>query len=464
MEDILASIVEDAVELGATFADARAFESKATSVLVQDKRVDEVVSSHTSGTGLRVLVDGAWGFASTNSFEKADLSAALASAVSIAKASAERIEHKGIVAETSAVRGVVRRTGKIDPRDVPVEDKVKRVAEQEKAARAEDPDKIVSTRFVCSDSAVREVVANSFGSLTDQEIVRTRLVGLAFAEKDGKRQQGRCRIAKAAGWETIDGLTPDFSARAARQAIELLGAQKPPAGKMPVVIDPDLVGLCAHEAFGHNAEGDHVFSDESILKGHEGQKIAADCVTIVDDSTLPDLYGSYAYDSEGTPGGRRVLVTKGVLSGYLHDLESAARLRAAPTGSGRAESHQSRPIVRMSNTYIDKGDSNPEEMISETKEGLFCKGFGGGYVRTDEGHFTFNCERAWMIRGGERAELLSDVAISGLTMETLLNIELAGDRVILNSPGTCGKEGQAMFVDGGGPHLLIKELVVVGQR
>jgi TldD protein len=464
MEDTLKAIVDKACELGASFADARAFESRATAVVVQDKRVHEVSAPHNLGTGLRVLVDGAWGFASTNSHDKASLEAALDSAISVARAAAGRTAEKGVVAEVEPTRDTVRRTGKLDPRDVAIEDKVKLVCEHEKNARGVDPDKIVSTHFGCSDSAVREIVCNSFGTMTDQEIVRTRFVGQAFAEEDGRRQSGRCRMAKSAGWEAVDSLGPGFSAEAAKRAIDLLGAQKPPAGKFPVIVDPDLVGLYAHEAFGHNAEGDHVFTNESILAGHEQEKIASDCVTIIDDSTLAGLYGSYAYDSEGTPGERRVLVKDGVLSGYLHDLQSAARLGVRPNGSGRAESHQHRPIVRMSNTYMDRGDSALPEMIAGVKLGLFCKGFGGGYVRTDEGHFTFNCEQGWMIRNGDLSEPLCNVAISGMTMETLRNIELVGDEVVLNSPGTCGKGGQAMFVDGGGPYLKIKELVVGGQR
>jgi TldD protein len=462
--DILQTIIDDAREAGVDFADARAFEASATSIVVQDKRVQELLSSEDAGVGVRVLIDGSWGFAATNTLEKPGISRALEEAIAIAKAARPHVADPGMVSQAAPTEAVGKSPARIDPREIDLETKARTLAQLERRARQEDPKRVVNTQFSLGDSTVRETVVNTLGTRVENETTRMRFYGYVVAAENGKRQSGHARKAESRGWEMMEQIDPDrFAAEPTRQAVALLAAGKPPAGKLPVIVDPDLAGLFAHEAFGHNAEGDLVWSNDSILKGHEGEPIGSELATIVDDATIEGCRGWYRYDSEGTPGSRRVLLENGVLKSYMHNLESAKRLGTRPNGSGRAESHQHCPIVRMSNTFFDKGEHTFDEMVKGTRRGIFAKGFAGGYVRTNEGAFTFNCEEGWMIRDGELAEHLSNVAISGYTLETLKNIDAVGDTLILESPGTCGKNGQSMPVGGGGPYLRVTELVVGGQ-
>jgi TldD protein len=182
-----------------------------------------------------------------------------------------------------------------------------------------------------------------------------------------------------AGFELVEKLDPEeFSLKAARQALSLLSAQPAPAGKFPVIFHPSVTGLLTHEAIGHNAEADSILAGESIIDGKLGEQIASDVVTIIDDATLPGYWGSYKYDSEGVPASRRVLIDRGKLVGYLHSMETAAKLGVKPNGSARADGYYSRPIVRMSNTFILPGDMTFEEMLRDIDLGIFLTGTSWG--------------------------------------------------------------------------------------
>jgi len=231
-----------------------------------------------------------------------------------------------------------------------------------------------------------------------------------------------------------------------------------------MVFHPSITGLLVHEALGHNAEADAVWTGESILAGRLGQMIAAPCVTIEDDSTIPGAYGSFAYDSECTPGQRRTIIEDGRLVGFLHSLETAARMEAEPTGSARAEDHGAVPVVRMSNTFMRPGTTPAAEIFAGIGKGVYLEDGHWGYVFVERGHYVCNAGRGRMIENGQLGEPLRDVCVGGLTLETLQDIEAVADDFEMKNPGFCGKHGQGAPVDCGGPHVRVRSLVVGGQR
>ena len=291
------------------------------------------------------------------------------------------------------------------------------------------------------------------------------MVHTTIVASDGKTlQKGSGRVGEPVGFELIERTGPDeFAGKAARTALSLLSASTPPAGKFPVIFHPSVTGLLTHEAIGHNAEADHVLSGSSIIEGKLGDKIASDLVTIIDDSTIPGKWGSFEYDSEGIPGARRVIIENGVLKGYMHSLESAAKMGVSPNGSARAQDYSNRPIIRMSNTFIEPGTSTFEDLLSGIDLGVYLMGGEYGYVFCERGQYTCHAGEAYMIRNGELAEPLRDVSVAGMTLETLLNIDAVCSDFEMKMPGMCGKNGQGMYVDNGGPHIRVKELVVGGQ-
>ena len=462
MKDLLQLICDNATKRGASFADARVMESDTTGILRQDGRADRLNQASSKGLGVRILKDAAWGFASVSDFDQDTALEALDAAVSMAEASSERSE-EGKVAHLAAVEHIGKASVEIDPRSVGVETKMAALEGYEQSAVGVAGEKLTNSIITYSDRVSTETVCNTAGAYVQEETVRT-IMHAVFVVTDGTiLQRARARVGEPVGFELVEKTrSEDFTLKAAELAVSLLSASPPPAGKFPVVFHPSITGLLTHEAIGHNAEADHILSGTSIIAGKLGDKIASELVTIVDDSTIPDKWGSYSYDSEGTPGARRVLIEKGVLKGYMHSLETAAKLGASPNGSARAQSYHSRPIVRMSNTFIEPGESTFDALIGGIDLGIYLKGGEYGYVFCERGQFTCHAGEAYMIRNGQIAEHLRDVSVAGMTLETLMNIDAVSNDFEMKMPGSCGKDGQSMPVDNGGPYVRVKELVVGG--
>jgi len=464
MKDLLRSICDKAKARGAAFADARVFESDSTGITRQDGRADKLNSGSSKGLGIRVLKDHAWGFASVSDFDTDSAFAALDSAVSMAEASAARSE-KACVAEIEGVEREVRTEVAIDPRTVTVERKMAAIEGYEQAAIKTVGDKLANSIVSYSDRVDKETVCNTQGTFVRKESIRTIVYNLIVTTDGSILQKARGRIGEPVGFELIEATSAeDFTVKSAKLALSLLTASPPPAGKFPVIFHPSITGLLTHEAIGHNAEADHILSGGSIIAGKIGEKIASELVTIIDDSTIPGKWGSFEYDSEGTPGARRVIIEKGVLKGYMHSLETAAKMGMKPNGSARAQDYSNRPIIRMSNTYIVPGTSSFDDLVKGIDLGVYLRGGEYGYVFCERGQYTCHAGEAVMIRNGQLAEQLRDVSVAGMTLETLANIDAVSNDFEMKMPGMCGKDGQGMYVDNGGPHIRVKELVVGGQQ
>jgi TldD protein len=463
MKDLLRSICDKAKACGASFADARVFESENTGINRQDGRADKLNSSSSKGLGVRVLKDHAWGFASVADFDIASAFAALDAAVSMAEASSARSE-EAVVAQIDGVEREVKAEVAIDPRTVSVERKMAAVEGYEQAAIKIVGDKLTNSIVGYTDRIDTETICNTQGTFVRKESIRTIMHTMIVASDGSVLQKARGRVGEPVGFELIERTSAeDFTVKAAKLALSLLTASPPPAGKFPVIFHPSVTGLLTHEAIGHNAEADHVLSGGSIIAGKMGEKIASELVTIIDDSTIPGKWGSFEYDSEGTPSARRVIVENGVLKGYMHSLETAAKMGVKPNGSARAQDYSNRPIIRMSNTFIEPGKSTFEELVNGIDLGIYLKGGEYGYVFCERGQYTCHAGEAVMIRNGQLAEQLRDVSVAGMTLETLANIDAISNDFEMKMPGMCGKDGQGMYVDNGGPHIRVKELVVGGQ-
>ena len=464
MRELIEEILGKARSRGAHFADIRVSEGEGTTVSVEDGRADKVRSSAPSGAGLRVLVDGAWGFAPTNLVTREELLRCLDDALAMAKAASGHVTEPGAVAEVEPVVATVESAARIDPRGVPLADRVQRIFEIEQIARERD-ERVVNSTASYSDAAGRTIIANSFGTFIEQEATRCSVRIMATAQNGEVRQFASESEAGPRGYEIINELDAEaWAGGTADKALALLDAAPAPAGTFDVIIDPRVCGLLVHEAFGHNAEADAVWAGESILAGHEGEVVCSKLVTIVDDPGIKNANGSFTYDHEGVPGRRQEILREGTLIGYLHSLETAARLGAEPNGRARAQSHQDEPIVRMSNTFIEPGDATLEEMIADTPRGLLLKGGYWGYVFTARGQFTCNVENAWAIEHGKLGRHYRNASFAGLTMEMLSRVDAVGNEISFDLGGMCGKGGQGMHVDAGGPFLRIRDVVVGGQQ
>lgn len=451
--------------MGASFVEVRASERDSTSVVLQDGHADKLYRGASTGLGVRVLVDGSWGFASADGVTLDRGTELLEAAIAGARAARNARTEEAAVATTPERVDSASTPYQTDPRSIPISSKIDILSRLD-AAGAEAAGEHLANRVLSySDGFGRDTVVNSFGTMVENEAVRTAVTSSHYAKSGDVRQRGYHREAGLAGFELLEGLSAeDLTVRSARQAVDLLSARKAPSGKFPVIFHPSITGLLTHEALGHNAEADHIVTGTSILDGKLGDRVASDLVTIVDDATIPGSWGSYYYDSEGTPGQRRMLIENGRLVGFMHNLETAAKMGVEPNGSGRAQSYNRRPLVRMSNTFIMPGNTPLEEMIKDVELGVYLTGGQWGYVFCERGQFTCNAGGGWMIRKGEIAEPIRDVSVAGVTLETLAGIDAVSDAFEMSMPGMCGKCGQSMPINAGGPHIRVKELVVGGQE
>lgn len=459
MKDILSKPIDRAIQkFGAEYAEIRAQKLFKTVLTLKEKRIEATKQGIENGAALRVLVNGAWGFASVGTFEAEALTKAVSDACKMAKKASSRLKKPIKLVETKAVQDRVSIRSTKPPAKVPIEQKIKTVLTMSKEVLGYD-DRIRSCTTDYLDLTGTTYFMNNEGSYIEQDklYVWSRL--LATAKEAGTFTYSREEIGSTAGYEVFDVETPEnVSKRLAKRAVEQLKAKPPKGGTFPTVIGPNVVGVFVHEAFGHLAEADLTLSG-SILMDKIGKKIASEIVTFYDDGSIEGAFGSYKYDDEGVPTQKTLLVEDGSVVGLMHNRETAQKLDAEPTGNARAEDFRFEPIIRMRNTFIKPRDRSFEELVEDIKFGYYLKSFRGGQANLD-GTFQVGIQEAYEIVKGESGAPVRNASISGNTLETLLNVDAVGKDFEL-WPGRCGK-GQTAFVCDGGPHIRVKEVLVGG--
>lgn len=437
------------------FFDSRIIEGTATSIILDNGKIEEISVNYTRGVGVRALCGGSWGFTSADG--DFDLQKAIRASSDLAQGMDSKTP-KNKVELSPISRPVLKDIPrvKIDPIDIPIEDKVQFLKDIGEHAKT---DGVSSTTAVYSESSLKVQYSSSEDIECEYELMHTGFAISAVATQNGAYQAGRESRFGVCGYELFDKYDAfALAVSAGKTSVELLGAKQAKGGNMPVILDPELAGVFAHEAVGHASEADLVLEGSSVLENKIGEQIASPLVSVIDDPTLHE-YGYYPFDAEGVQSTRTTIIKNGMMESYLHSRETAACL-GGTSGHSRAQGY-SMPIVRMSNTYIDNGDSKFVEMLENIGDGMYLIGSRGGQVNTGEGVFQFNAEKGYLIENGELTTLLRDVSLSGNTLEILKNINMVGNDLTMHS-GRCGKNGQIAPVTDGSPHILITKALVGG--
>lgn len=444
--------------LGAEYVEVRAQNIFKTLLATKDGTVEGAKEGTESGAGVRVLVNGAWGFVSLGKLEPKMLTEAVNEAVRLAKAASLRVKSAVKLAEVKAVEDRVVVKSKKSPQNVSMEEKIGVALAMDKTVFGYDK-RIRSCTVNYLDVTGTSYFVNSDGALIQQDKLYVWSRILASARENSVYASAREEIGSTAGYEVFDTETPEkVGTMVAKRVVEQLKAKTPKGGSFPAVIGPNVVGVFMHEAMGHLAEADLTLSG-SVLYDKLEQQIASDTVTVYDDGTIEGAFGSFKYDDEGVRTQKTPLIENGILTGLMHNRETAQKLNMEPTGNARAEDFRFEPIIRMRNTYLVAGDSSFEELVEDIDFGYYLKSFRGGQANLD-GTFQVGIQEAYEIVEGRLGDAVRSVSISGNTLETLCRVEAVGRDFEL-WPGRCGK-GQIAFICDGGPHIRVGEVIIGG--
>jgi len=419
--------------------------------------------SQNHGFSILVYLNGNKGFAVGNEISKNLIEEKFREAYKLAKYSElldSNNSNKNMkIKELDPIKVKIKTPQKKNLLDINIEDKLKFLLDEDKKAKNYDK-RIINTNSIYGDAVSKDIIITSDKRIIESISSLARIMIFSYSKENDIYESSRVSVGITGGFEIVD-IANDIGLKASERAVEILSAKSVKAGKYDIIMDPFLTGTFIHEAFGHACEADAILANESILKGMIGKKLGPDFINVVNDSRLENKFGTYFYDSEGVESKKQYLIKNGILNSFLHSRETSSKMNVEPTGNARAASYSDLPIVRMSNTYIEKGDWSLEELIGEMKNGLLCENWNYGYTQPNIGNFMFKMERAWKIENGEKKELLRDAAISGLVLDVLNNIRAISKDLKLD-PGICGKQGQYVPVSAGGPCVFIKNMVIGG--
>ncbi len=323
-------------------------------------------------------------------------------------------------------------------------------------------DDIVQMQVKYLDHDRSILVANTEGLLATDRQLKTRMLISAYAQKASELRSGYYGPGAMAGLDFYENLDLEGAARrAADAAVTELRAKKCPGGMMTVVVDNGFGGLMFHEACGHSLEASSVAKGMSEFSGKLGQAVASDCVTLIDDGSIPGLWGSLGMDDEGNPTQRNVLIENGILKGYLIDRLESRRMGMAATGSGRRQNYRFAPEARMSNTFIAPGNYTREEIIGSVDRGLFVGNINGGSVNPVTGDFNFSVAQCWLIENGRLTEPVYGATLIGNGGNVLRQVDMVGNNLV-HGQGYCYNTSGALFINAGQPTIRVKNILVGG--
>ena len=451
-------VLAAALRKGADLAEIYVEDTTNLSLGLDDSKLERATRGADRGAGIRVFYGNLVTYAYTDDLSEASLLHA-----------AEAASAAGHGSNTSQVLDLTKRDS---PLMYPVEKPFDTLSIAEKAAflhtadetaRAYDPHVIqVSSSYVERNRHMWLFNSEGVAVEDDRSFVEFR-VGTT-AKKGDVIQTASEGFGARSGLELFDNNDPVAAARrAAESAVKMLDARPAPAGEMTVVMCNGWGGVLFHEACGHQMEADFITKGTSAYTGKQGQQIANELITAIDDGTIPGRRGSLRFDDDGSEAQRNVLIDKGVLVDYMWDLVEARRAgRDTSTGNGRRQSFRHMPMPRMTNTYIDAGPHDPDEIIQSVEKGLYIKEMAGGQADIARGDYVFNATEAYIIEDGKLTTPVRGATIAGNGPKTLEQIDMVGNDLALDpGRGMCGK-GQTARVSVGQPTIRIPKANVGG--
>ncbi|HEX3327947.1 MAG TPA: TldD/PmbA family protein [Actinomycetota bacterium] len=466
MKDLVIAALDAAVASGATYADVRSVETTTEALAVRGPQVEAVDRSDTAGLGVRVLLDGAWGYAASAKLDRESVKAMASTAVEVARASA--------TARSTPVE-LVPEPPHVDSWSAPIETDPFSVSAEDKIAlltgATEQMERVAGIRLARGTmDLLRQTVwfASSEGSVIDQSTFQVGAGIEAISVSEGEVQQrsypGSFRgHFETGGYEIIERMDLAAHAQAiAEQAVALVAAPPCPNEITTLVLDGHQVMLQVHESVGHPTELDRVLGMEAAYAGTSFVAIpdagkfryGSDLVNITSDATVPGGLGTFGYDDEGVAAQCVDLIKNGILVGFQTSRETAAAAGAERSnGTMRAEGWENFPLIRMTNVNLLPGEGTLEDLLADVDRGVYMETNKSWSIDDKRKNFQFGCEIAWEIKNGRLGRILKDPRYTGITPEFWASCDaIAGPEEwqVYGTPN-CGKgqPGQTMRVGHG---------------
>jgi TldD protein len=454
---LIEAVVGRALSSGGDFAEVFVEDSVGLGMRLEDGKVEQTLGGHEYGAAVRLNSGDRTYYAYTDEVDEARLfEAAAAVAAALRSGAAGATTHLGPVRSEPG-----RHPVQVPPETVPIVRKRDLLHAADEAARGFSAD-VGQVIAGYSEGRQRVLIANSLGDFVRDDRTRVRFVVNVIARRDGIIQTGYQTIGGSAGFEILDGkVVSEAAAKAARKAMTMLDARPAPMGAMPVVLANGFGGTLFHEACGHGLEADSIAKGASIYAGRMGDVVAAPIVNAYDDGSMVNGWGSTAFDDEGVPTRKTMVIVEGRLCGYLYDRLRARGAGAEPTGNGRRQSFRHVPLPRMTTTCIAPGDATPEAIIADTARGFYAKSLAGGEVQPASGDFVFGVSEGYLIEKGKVTSPLRGATLVGNGIDILKQIDMIAADFDVKT-GVCGKHGQSVPVSTGQATLRIRQMTVGG--
>ncbi len=430
MRDLAIRAINIARQLGASYVDVRVMERTTEGIDVKNGRVEGASSGTSSGFNVRVIVNGAWGFASSARMDEAEVERVSELAVQIARASTLVAGDPVRLSPLDPQKGSYRAPMQIDPFTVPLNQKVQLLLDADAAMRSVSG--VTLTSAIMEYARERKLFMSSEGSEIEQELFDTgAAIDASAVDPDSSEIQTRSypnsfgRQAGTVGYEFIEAMhLVDHGARLGEEAVQLLAAPQCPSGTFTIILDGPQTALQIHESCGHPIELDRVLGMEAGFVGKSfltldklngKYRYGSELVNISADATIPGGLGTFGWDDEGVPAQRTPIVSNGIFTGYLMSRDTAPMLGLSSNGCVRADSWNRLPMIRMTNVSLEPGKGSLADLIAATDDGLYMSINKSWSIDDRRLNFQFGVEMAREIKNGKLGRIFKNATYTGIT-------------------------------------------------
>jgi TldD protein len=456
-----------------SYAEVKAERASLNEFVIKNGKPEVSGFDKSYGISVRVLVGGAMGFASTNNLGKDNVNTIVDRACSMARAAAPMVRDPIVLSSESAHADVAYEVKQRSPlADVGPEEKLRLLMGVQKSVPAEV--NVAGSYMELYDNVTEKLYMNSEGSSIRSTIPRIGFFGFFTVVSSGQSAQAMLQKGASMGWEAIGQWDLDSYVEHEMTILDtvLQKGKKAPSGVMDVICGPEVTGIASHESCGHPYEADRILGREAAQAGESfvsldmvGSRIGSELVTLVDDPTLPNSYGYYEYDDEGVKARKRHLIKEGMITELLHNRETAGSIGIDSNGSARCNQYNREPIVRMANTYVEPGEWDREELVSDTARGVLINSFTEWNIDDRRYNQRYVSREAYYIEDGEVQYPLKK-AVLEVTTPTFWDSIDAVATDVAHFAGNCGKGEpmQGIPVYMGGPSIRLHNIRLGGSQ